>query len=302
MSREHVGIELKVCVVALDALEYTLVNRGDYPNLKQPEYGLVEINVSTHGLRTPVIWASFITGEKPEKHGVIDEAEWDKPWAKLLRKISNKFGLYRIPGKGKILEKSSLARRKIYSEEHFRSRDIPTIFDYVEKTVVISVPSYNEWTDSLKARGKLGAIGNPLREKELEKYVWEMFYRKKEKTLELLESDWELFMVHFFIVDIIQHMWWYKADYLRNLYNEMDKTARQIKMKLPKNTFLLIVSDHGSLKGYHTPYAFYSCSEPLDLKNPKITDFASIILQKLGVPSKKETDEIKEKLRSLGYF
>jgi len=290
---------MRVCIVALDALEYTIVDQGDYVNLKQAEYGRAEVDV--YLLSTPMVWASFITGKEPEEQGVVGPHRWDKPWAQWLMKtsikVSKKLHLPNIKGKGKVLEKLDLAHRRMYNREDFKNRGVPTIFDYVEKKVTIGVPSYDEWGFP----GILDAIGNPIKEKRLAEKAWLKFYRTKEKVLELLDSDWELFMVHFHIVDTIQHIWWHKEDYIAGLYEEMDKTVKEIKTKLPKNTFMLIVSDHGLLKGDHTPYAFYSCNEPLNLKNPKITDFAEIILQKLGVPSKKEVEEIKERLRSLGY-
>jgi len=286
---------VKVCIIALDALEYTIVDQGDYPNLKQAEYGKVEVNV--YPLRTPTIWASFLTGKQPKKHGVISMHKWNQRWIEWLMRRSIKLGLYKSltgKGRGKVLEGLGLAHRRMYNKEDFEARGVSTIFDFVEKKVALSVPSYNEWPHEGKSRMKVvDAIGNPVKERVLVEERWENFYYKKEKTLKLLESDWELFMVHFFIADPIQHLWWHKEDYIAGLYEEMDKTVKEIKTKTPKNTFTLVISDHGSLKGHHTPYAFYSCNEPLNLKNPKITDFAEIILQKLRIPSKQSREDKK---------
>jgi len=145
------------------------------------------------------------------------------------------------------------------------------------------------------------AIGNPYKEKSLAEKAWTDFQQKKRRVMKLLNDDWDLFMVHFYVADIIQHLWWYKKDLMANLYQKMDETAKQIEMKLPPEVFTLILSDHGFMNGYHSPYAFYSSNKPINLKHPKITDFANIIQEKLGIPSKHEIKEIKERLRSLGY-
>lgn len=46
----------------------------------------------------------------------------------------------------------------------------------------------------------------------------------------------------------------------------------------------------------------YSCNQRLNLHEPRITDFADIIREKLGVPSKNEVEKVKERLRKLGYI
>jgi len=84
-------VEKKVCIIGLDCLEYTVVSRGKYPNLKQKQYGRVQLNV--YPPNTEMIWASFITGEKPEKHGIIADIKMSRGTAELLKKVSAKAGL-----------------------------------------------------------------------------------------------------------------------------------------------------------------------------------------------------------------
>ena len=48
-----------------------------------------------------------------------------------------------------------------------------------------------------------------------------------------------------------------------------------------EDSLTIILSDHGSIKGLHTPYGFYSLSKPLDLDNPHITEFYDIIMEEI---------------------
>ena len=60
---------MKVLIIALDGLEFDIVKRYELRNLRQKVYGKIELN-NFKKIYTPIIWASFITGLPPEKHGV----------------------------------------------------------------------------------------------------------------------------------------------------------------------------------------------------------------------------------------
>jgi len=289
----------RIVILGFDALEYSIVENGGYPNLKQMEYGKVELNM--YPINTEMIWASFITGEKPEKHGVQAEMRGSRLIIETLKKLSAKLRLQKkmtVFGR-RILNTLRIAHKQVYTKEKLR---IPTIFDYVDRSAALSIPAYNEWPDVIALRKMIYyALGNPIKEKDLVKRAWEIFELKKRKTLELLKEDWDLFMVHFYIADIVQHVWYYKKDYILDLYEKLDETAMKIKAEIPEDSLILIVSDHGMLNGLHTSYAFYSCNQKLNLRNPKITDFADLIRKKLGIPSKTEVEEIKKRLRGWGY-
>jgi predicted AlkP superfamily phosphohydrolase/phosphomutase len=283
----------------LDALEYELVEEGDFPNLKQKEYG--KIILTARKLATPLIWASFITGKTPEEAGIIDTAKWDSRFVQKLKKFLFNIGLSRlISGKGKYLERLGF-RKVAYSKADL---NVSTIFDLVEKSFAISVPSYNEMPMHREIGRELWeAIGNRELEKRVEEKAWRFFNQKKNKLFEILDGDWQLLMTHFFVTDVLQHMWWYREDYIRDLYGKMDKLVGEIKGKVnDKNTLVLVISDHGQKKGLHTPYGFYSCNQVLELKNPKMTDFSKIIEGKLGLPSKEDLEKVKEHLKALGYI
>ncbi len=291
-------VEKKVCIIGLDCLEYMVLSKEEYLNLRQKQYGQVQLNV--YPPNTEMIWASFITGEKPEKHGIIADIEMKRGITEPIKTLSIELGLQKVLTKiqSKITKAFKLLPRA-YVKEDFQ---VPTIFDFADKSVAVSIPAYNEWSECVKSRKMIvDAIGNPYKEKILAEKAWMDFQQKKKRVITLLDHDWDLFMVHFYIADIIQHLWWYKTNRITDLYQKLDETTKQIKMKLPPEVFTLVISDHGFMNGHHSSYAFYSSNESLNLKRPRITDFARIIREKLGVPSKQEIEEIKERLRSLGY-
>lgn len=291
-----------IVVVAFDALEYSIVDKGDFPNLKQQEYGKVK-TLGIEALKTPVIWASFITGKLPKEHKVDGFFKGEKiiiPLADLGCKV----GLDKVIGIHRALHLMGFLRK--YNKHHLSRTGIKTIFDF-DKTKAISIPGYNEDIVNDELRDLLrGALKGRCHEKELEARAWENFFERKEEVLRTLNEDWDLFMVHFFITDVLQHYFFFDKARINDLYREMDKTMREISQKIHNNCWQLIVSDHGMKRGIHTDYGFYSSNKPLGLKEPKITDFYQMFQRRLpgraDIMSEEERRRILNHLRKLGYI
>ncbi len=295
---------MRVCIIGLDGLEYEFVMKFDLKHLKQVEYGRVKINVGF--LSTPTIWASFITGLMPSEHGVIG-LRWGNRLLNAVKNFVVKVGL------AGLLDKSAFIQDKLH--KMFAGQEmsfpiikgkVPTIFDYASNPIHISVPCYSEQDmpvyEELR-REVAQALGNPLAEKRVLEKSRKVFEDKRRKCLRELEKDWDLFMVHFLYPDVFQHLRWYREDEVRGLYEELDETTRMFKERVDEeDTLVLVVSDHGHKRGLHTPHGFYSSNKRLGLHEPKITDFADIIKQELGVPSEEEIEQVKRRLEEWGYF
>lgn len=290
---------MRVCIIGFDSLDYYLVEKYDLRYLMQKEYGKVEINMV---LSTPTIWTSFITALPPEEHGIVG-LKWENPFLDKLKKWGVKIGLNRVFDRSEFL--AQLLRKKILkgkgSIPNIKGR-LPTIFDYAQSLIDITVPCYSEDTYEDIRREMAYAIGNPIAENKMADKAWKVFMNKRKRVLDELNKDWDLFMVHFFLPDVIQHLLWYREDEIERLYREMDDTAHIIKRNLEKNVFILFISDHGQKRGLHTPHAFYSCNQILNLHEPKITDFGNIIKREIGAPTKSEIESVKNRLKELGYF
>lgn len=287
-------------IIGLDGLEYTLVEKFDLKHIKQVEYGKVDLS-GFDLLATPMIWASFICGLPPEKHGITigTWVKWKNPFLELAKNISVKLGLWRIPAKRKLFEWLGFEREIKYpTKEYFESRRIKTIFDLVDNSVAISVPSYQPFIDEETVTLLREAIKDSNKEEIFLRKVWGDFQKKKELCLrEVKQKAWELFMVHFHISDHIGHLFRGDLTTMFETYITLDKLIQEIKQSIEENVFLLIISDHGmkpfSRKfindsvprasalagryGEHSEYGFYSCNQELGLENPKITDFYPLI-------------------------
>jgi hypothetical protein len=295
---------VRMLVIGLDGAEYSVIEKGDYPHLKQAEFGTVEINVKP--LFSPLIWASFITGKVKEEHEIRGMHKWRSGLVERLRNwsLETKMSRGRI-GKG-LVRLGLLLEFLGFKTRLYDKSDLgaSTIFDYVDNHVAISIPAYNEDpVNHVVRRKEAEALRSGSRKltKETEELVWRVFQEKREEVLRKLMEDWNLFMVHFYVLDPLQHLFWYDSERIMRAYEEADVTVKSIQDRMPDDCLMLIVSDHGHRKGMHTPYGFYSCNEKLKLKNPKITDFAEVIRSYFGLPSREEEIKIYQRLKDLGY-
>lgn len=296
----------KVCILGLDSLEYDLVEKWDLKTLKQNEYGKVRLPLSKNKkVFTPVIWASFITGKDPKEHRIRSDRKWDNIFVEFTGKMKKKLirdlrlkSFFRIPGK-------NLAVKLGFKYKTVDKKDLKleTIFDWVGNPVVISVPGYNEWDEILEVRNLLQLARNHkipasvARDKAVE-----VFEKKKDVFFKKLNSRWKIFMVHFFLLDVIHHLYPSDEDYIKENYEIMCKLVKKTKRKInEKKILVLINSDHGQKEGLHTKYGFYSSNKKLGLKNPKITDFFYIIEDALNIISKEKREKIRKRLEMLGY-
>jgi len=296
---------IEALVIGLDGLEHSLVEEYDLKNLKQVEYGKVDLLMKKYEEPlTPTIWCNFITGETSDVHGVKAIQKWRHP---LLEKIYASLRSFDVKHRGywrgflfNIFDRMSLFEMR-GMRDFFTREDIncDTIFDDIDNSIAISIPSFNEDEINKELR-RLVVEGRKFK---LKKRAHEAFIERKKRFLNALKQKPSLLMVHFFLLDLIQHMFHYDNEYIKKTYEIIDKFVGKVEEKLSNNeVFLLIVSDHGLLNGYHTLYGFYSCNEKLNLKNPKITDFSDVIRKKLGVPSKRDIEKTKERLLRLGYI
>ena len=281
----------RVCILALDALEYNLVEEFNLENIKQLEYGKIDVS-AFKVLATPVIWASFISGLPPEKHGLTIKAipQWTNPAMEKLRRLSIKMQLGRIKGKGKIFELLGFEHRPFYERtlEEFRSRKIETLFSVIPNSKALSVPPYQKWTDRQTQLLLRQAIENKEKMSVFEEHIWSIFEKKKEKCIKIIQKgNWNLFMTHFIPTDSLGHIFAGNLTKMFGIYLKAEELVEDVKKIIEDETLLLIVSDHGmkpvgkGTYGEHSDHGFYSSNVKLNLVNPKITDFFDLIVKTL---------------------
>ncbi len=267
---------MKVLILALDALEYDLVKKYKLKNIMQKEYGKVRVPLDKK-VKVPytqTVWASFITGLPPEKHGIVSRIKYKSPLIEFGRKYIRSQKL------GKVVRSVGFKATKI---DKSVTKNFDNIFDN-KKSIAISIPTYNE-NPRNKKLGKMvhGALGKDAvyKKSDVEKKIWELYRERKKLFFNKIKQDWNLLMIHIFAPDLIQHLLFMKPDRIKKMYLEMEDLVKQTKKKMPKDCLLLIVSDHGQKMGIHTNHGFYSSNMKLGLKNPDIKGFKKIIEDRL---------------------
>jgi hypothetical protein len=275
---------MRILILGISSLEYDLVEEFDLKNLKQKEYGKIEIPLN--GLLvdpSPIlIWTSFITGKKPGSFGYDNTVVYRKPLKPLLnmyyktrmkkeyedvseRDIDKKTTDYLC----KKLLKYHLARLPSKNDI-----DCPTLFDqpgriHMDVPVIYKIFDYNE-----KAKQ---ALEQPEKKTCCEQEWRTEFERQRQQVFDSLTGKWDLSMIHFYLLDGIQHIYFDDKLKIRTYYSYVDGFIQDLKQKLPKDVLLMIISDNGKKNGLQTNHGFYSISKRLGLKQKKMTEFKDII-------------------------
>lgn len=230
-------------IIAIDALEHTLVEEFDLPNLKQQYYGKTNISEFSEP-RTMVLWSSFMTGQNKEAQIMAkgDKEMWN-----------TKFEL----------------------EE--------TFFSNFKNPFVLDLPGYNyDLEQHERSRNFLKQYFNAEEEEEKltvrKKYNENAFshHRKiKEQFLNALNKDYDFLLGYFSVADEIGHLNFGNKLMIKMIYQELDEIVSQVEGKK------IVISDHGmkaiGYYGDHSEYGFWS-TDFRDIGTPRITDFSHIIL------------------------
>mgnify|MGYP003395087546 CR=1 FL=1 len=231
-------------VLAIDALEYSLVEEFNCKNLKQKFYGKTDISQYSEP-RTMVLWSSFMTGKNMEKE---------------------------------ILSKGD---KEMWNTE-INIDD--TFFSKFDKVKIIDLPGFNyDIGQHYKERKLLKKFFDTKNENEkrdirseYNNMAFEHHKKIKQEFGKALNGKYDFILGYFSIADVVGHLNFGNKTMMKIIYEDLDDIAKNIK-----NNYI-ILSDHGMEKigifGDHSRYGFWS-TDFKDLGNPKITDFANIISQ-----------------------
>lgn len=228
--------------VAIDALEYTLVEEFNCINLKQRFYGKTDIKEFSEP-RTMVLWCSFMTGKNMEKE-ILAKGD-KKMWNTKIELKDTFFNRFRNP---KIID---LPGYNYVKEQHEQER-------------VLLKNYFDAKTDDEKNKIRI----------EYNNFAFEHHRRIKKEFDEALNASHDFVLGYFSVADVIGHLNFGNRTMMKMIYKDMDEIVGKIKDNL------IVLSDHGMEKigmfGDHSNYGFWSTGL-MDLGNPKITDFAEII-------------------------
>jgi predicted AlkP superfamily phosphohydrolase/phosphomutase len=264
----------KVVIIGLDAATWTLIRpwmaEGSMPNLeKLMKQGVSGTLRSILPPITPPAWTSFMTGKNPGKHGVFHFIETE-PNTYAMNYANG--GSRRSPTVWRILNAAGIS---------VGTMNIP--FTYPPETLDgfqisgLDTPSANsqfvypaslkrELTDHFgKINHDLRFLGNMSTDNRRAQVVSEM---------ERIDEQWaaialyllkhhpqDVMMFVFMSIDTVQHYFWQYMDRshflydpkaahrfgnaVRQVYERLDAITGRIIEKLPQNTTVFVVSDHG---------------------------------------------------------
>jgi hypothetical protein len=238
-----------IVVLAIDALEYDLVEKFRCGNLMQTFYGKTDISEFSEP-RTMVLWSSFMTGKNMEQE------------------------ILALGDKGMWNARIDTAR---------------TFFSKFDNPAIIDLPGYNYDIPQHAAERDLltkffETKSNPEKESVREAYNRVAFdHHKKIKRdfSQALGESHDLVLCYFSIADVIGHLNFGNTLLMKMIYHDLDEIAGSVDLPL------LVVSDHGmkaiGIFGDHSSYGFWSTGA-YDLGVPKITDFTEIVLDLVHKP------------------
>lgn len=261
----------RVAVIGLDGATWDLIDpwikEGKLPFLKSlKERGAYGILKSTIPPLTPPAWTSIFTGVNPGKHAIFDFFEMDGykkyPVLSTDRKVDAVWEV--ASGKGK----------RVYVI------GVPLTFppDEVRGVMVSGLGSPgpdSDFVHPLSSKSKVLEIlgGEDLFLKDIPllfakdrenflKRVHELMERQKELSLHLLKKgNWDLFVSVFMGIDWIGHFFWKDMDKnhpgydpekskgfedaIEKVYVKMDQILAEIYEEVKKDSYFVILSDHG---------------------------------------------------------
>jgi len=310
---------MNVLIVAFDGLDYNKIVELGLENITQSEFGTIDNSTGINRILTPELFASFITGETHQAHGVKKFSRQADP---TLEKIDVFFEetLGTLKGSGiiKKIVSGATGRRELKRPFNKHDLNIETIFEKVPDSRTVQIPSYD--------RILFLSFANHFRKFGMEETLRFTDMEQDEREDELftiLEGNHNLVMAHFHIVDAYQDLYFKFLDKddknLDDLYYEIDELASEIIEEATEYDCIIFMSDHGMPKSdEHNTNAFYSCNMRLyGNTEPHITDFHDKILEftdstakdstgkdRKETPeiSKQEEDEIVNRLEDMGYI
>ncbi|MCC7552267.1 hypothetical protein KO317_01210 [Candidatus Micrarchaeota archaeon] len=177
-----------IVILAIDALEYDLVEKWDMKELKQLKYG--KTNLSDYSEpRTMVLWSSILSGKNKEEE---------------ILKIGDK----------------EMWNFKLKTEE--------TFFSMFNKYLAIDVPGFTQDIKyhELEREQLKKFFNKEIDVDEFDKPLFEHHKQNKEQFLKALNGDYEIVMGYFGLIDVVGHISFGLETKMKILYKEMEEIAK----------------------------------------------------------------------------
>lgn len=264
----------QVVVIGLDAATWTLIRpwiaEGHLPNLARlMKAGVSDRLESILPPITPPAWTSFMTGKNPGKHGIFHFVETEHGgYAMNYANATSR----RSPTVWKLLNDAGYTVGTMnipftYPPEKLNGFQISGMDTPSETSPFIHPPELRD--ELLKHVGEiqldiryLGAMSTDARRNQVLAEMKAMDAQWEKAALYLLENHpQDVMMFVFMSIDTVQHYFWHHMDKdhflhdpsrapkfgnaMREVYERLDAATGEIIDRLPPETAIFVVSDHG---------------------------------------------------------
>ncbi len=287
---------MKTIVLALDALEPTLIDYWGLDEIRQKHSGSYTVN-DLEALSTPICFSAILTGKNPKTYGYTlsyltkNSEQGYSPWLRPLLWLRKTF----LPN-----FKDLGLRGKARKMGIFESRSRNMTDDLKELTVLNkleregyaistdNIPSYDENAQENFRGQMLHLIGKGLNKRE--EHLNELLSATRKRWLKNLgELDgYDLTFIYSPLPDVAHHLIHHVDEMmmLEHVYRSLCDLPMLFKLK---DIAVLILSDHGythkfneagkDVGGEHSAVGFWSVNVDIDVKPKTIFDFHDLIYE-----------------------
>nr|EGQ40801.1 MAG: type I phosphodiesterase / nucleotide pyrophosphatase [Candidatus Nanosalinarum sp. J07AB56] len=279
----------KILVVGLDGLDHQKIQEYRCENLMQDSFGKLELDGIQ--LSTPMLWSSFMTGEKPESHGI------DKMLAakgeKARRFDNTALKLFNLLGMSGLHVRKTLIYYLYSSSMVPMTRDdleAEPLFEEVADAEVLTMPGYTDYpyiAGKMNVGPVLSRDNPPASRERVFRDMRAEFEHRRKRLFEHM-SDHTFLMQHFHYPDWFQHLF-FNGSRDKEMYTEMNELAGDILEEAGDDTLVVFLSDHGLEGGGHRDEAFYSANAQIG-EDVTITNLMDRCLHQLSYAKSEEVD------------